>query len=258
MRSPITLLKDAITLFKGNPKLYMGIYLVPLVVTLLMIFVVKDPETSVMSGMDWLVFLTFVVIMMVVNVFMGIAMVNAVHDSTLTVKGAYTKAKKHFWSYIGLGFLISVAVMVGFILLIIPGIIFAVWLSMAYFVLIVENKGITDSMKQSKDYVTGHWWAVFGRMLFLVLASFIVGIVAGIVVGILSFFLPEMIAGLIFTLLNIVLVPISVAYFYLIYRDLSNMKMGGSSVDVPNYNPETPAMQAQSADPGMTQQSGQM
>lgn len=250
MRSPLTLLKDAIGVFKVNPKLYMGIYLVPLVVTFLMVFLVKDPETSYMSGADWVLFLSFIALTMVVNIFMGIAMVFAVSDSNLSVKGAYAKAKPYFWRYIGLVILLSVIVMVGMILLVIPGIIFAVWLSMAYFVLILENKNITDSLKQSKDYVTGHWWGVFGRMLFLVLASIVVGLAAGIVIGIFSIFIPEMVVGILFNLLNLVLVPISVSYFYLLYRDLVNLSQSSNSpIETPNYDPNSQMAEGTNSQP---------
>jgi hypothetical protein len=76
-----------------------------------------------------------------------------------------------------LAFLIALVVGLGFILLIIPGVIFAVFLSMAVPAFIVERKTATDSMSRSWGLVSGSWWHVLGV---IVVAALIAGVINGI------------------------------------------------------------------------------
>lgn len=50
----------------------------------------------------------------------------------------------------------------------IPGIIVAVWLSMAIFIVVTENIRGMQAILRSREYVRGAWWAVFGRVIALV------------------------------------------------------------------------------------------
>jgi hypothetical protein len=95
------------------------------------------------------------------------------------VKASYGYAFSRLWGLIGLALLIAVLVGIGFILLIIPGIIVAVFLSMAIPAFIVERREVTDSISRSWELVSGSWWHVFGVIV-------VAGLLAGIVTGILN------------------------------------------------------------------------
>ena len=58
----------------------------------------------------------------------------------------------------------------GFLLLIIPGFIFAVWYSFAFFGVILENKGIRESLSYSKKLVQGQSWSLFFVIAFFTIA----------------------------------------------------------------------------------------
>ncbi len=95
------------------------------------------------------------------------------------VGGSYRYAFSRLGGLIGLAFLIALVVGVGFILLIIPGIIFSVFLAMAVPAFIVERRGVTESMSRSWNLVRGSWWHVLGVV-------FVAGILASIVNGIIT------------------------------------------------------------------------
>ncbi len=97
----------------------------------------------------------------------------------IDVTGSYKYAFSRLGGLIGLSLLVAVVVFVGFLLLFIPGVIFAVFLSMAVPAFIVERKGATDAMSRSWNLVSGSWWHVLATIV-------VAGILAGIVSGILT------------------------------------------------------------------------
>ena len=104
------------------------------------------------------------------------------------------------------------------ILLVIPGIIFAVWYSFTTMVVVLEGLRGSDAMRKSKSYVQGRWWGVFGRVILL---SIVIGIASSIVdkiFGGLGHY-----AGALFSSLAtaFIFTPFAIAYQYLFYRSLS-------------------------------------
>ena len=103
------------------------------------------------------------------------------------VKASYSYAFSRLLPLIGLALLVGLVVAGGLILLIIPGIIFAVFLSMAVPAFIVERLGVTASMSRSWNLVKGNWWHV---LLVIVVAGIIARVVTSILgaIGGSSFF----------------------------------------------------------------------
>ena len=81
-----------------------------------------------------------------------------------------------------LSIVVAILVFLGFIALIIPGVILAIMFALAFPVLIIENKGVFESMGKSRQLVANRWLKTF--VTFLVLAI-IVGI-SSAVAGALS------------------------------------------------------------------------
>jgi hypothetical protein len=94
------------------------------------------------------------------------------------VEASYRYGLKRLWSVILVSILVGLVVAVGFILLVIPGIIFLVFLSVAIPVLIVEGRRGTEAMGRSWNLVKGNFWHAFGV---IVVAALIVGIISGII-----------------------------------------------------------------------------
>ena len=96
-----------------------------------------------------------------------------------------------------LSIVVGVIVFLGFIALIVPGIILAIMFSLALPVLLIENKGVMESMGRSRELVRNRWLKTFATFLVLgiivLIASLIfsaitapLGIIGPVVNGILS------------------------------------------------------------------------
>jgi hypothetical protein len=94
------------------------------------------------------------------------------------VEASYRYGLKRLWSVILVSILVGLVVAVGFILLVIPGIIFLVFLSVSIPALIVEGRRGTEAMGRSWNLVKGNFWHAFGV---IVVAALIVGIISGII-----------------------------------------------------------------------------
>jgi hypothetical protein len=137
------------------------------------------------------------------------------------VAASYRYALSRLGGLIGLAFLIALVVGVGFVLLIIPGIIFAVFLSMAVPSFIIERRGVTDSMSRSWNLVRGSWWHV---LLVVVVAAILAGIVNNVITAIGgSSFLGAWIAA---AIAQIITAPFVALVGVVLYVDLRARREG--------------------------------
>ena len=81
-----------------------------------------------------------------------------------------------------LSIIVGILVVVGFIALIVPGIILGIMFSLAFPALIIENKGVSDSMDRSRQLV-GHRW---GKSFVLYLVIGIIVVIASVIVSAIS------------------------------------------------------------------------
>lgn len=80
---------------------------------------------------------------------------------------------KKLGSFLGLGFLVAISVLVGFMLCLIPGIYLWVPLTLAFSILVFNDKGASDAYGDSFALVKDEWWITFATMV-------VVGIIVGI------------------------------------------------------------------------------
>jgi hypothetical protein len=69
------------------------------------------------------------------------------------------------------GLLVVLTIIVGLVLLIIPGILFFVWFSLSSQALVMEDKRYTSAMGRSRQLVKGSWWRVFGILLVIAIVT---------------------------------------------------------------------------------------
>lgn len=93
----------------------------------------------------------------------------------------YTKS---IFTFVITSFLTGIIVFAGFILLIIPGIYFAIRLQFSTYLVVDKKLGIMDSIKTSWRITKGHTWNLFlfGLLLFLLNILGIVALVIGLIV----------------------------------------------------------------------------
>ena len=115
---------------------------------------------------------------------------------------------KNLWSFFWVSILVGLAVMGGFILIVIPGFIFAVWFYFSVYVFVFEGLKGTSALKRSKQLVNGYFWPIFGRVLLLSLAVGIVGAIPSFGPIISTFFSA----------------PFAVVYMYTLYDNVKRIK----------------------------------
>ncbi|OGD63017.1 hypothetical protein A2160_05215 [Candidatus Beckwithbacteria bacterium RBG_13_42_9] len=182
-----------------------------------------------------------VVAFIVISIWSGVALIMSLklRSQSLGWKGCYKAA----WPLLGKYFLNSLLVMLiiwgASILLIIPGIIWGVWLSMAIYVVLVEGKTGMAAMKRSKYLVSGYWWAIVGRSIVLGLMALGILIVLAIVNAILKGILGSDIAAVLYQLINIVFQTgfglFFLTFAYLIYENLVRIKGDGEAKSSASY-----------------------
>ncbi len=144
-------------------------------------------------------------------------------DQPMTLGQAFTAAKPLIWPLVITGILVAIFTLIGLVLLVIPGIIVGVWLSLAMFIVVDEQKRGMAAVKQSKEYVKGYWWSVFGRFL---LIGLILGIVSAIIGNIGIMILGVKLGTLLQNIVGLILVPFAVLYEYGVYKNIKAVRGG--------------------------------
>ncbi|MFQ5975179.1 MAG: hypothetical protein ACE5J5_02530 [Candidatus Hydrothermarchaeales archaeon] len=106
----------------------------------------------------------------------------------------------------------GISVAVGLIILIIPGILLAVWLSLFEYVMVFEEKRYLKAFTRSKELVEGYSFEVFSRFLIFTIIWFVIAIVLRSIPYFGSI------------LLDLIFFPYITIYFFVIYKDLSKIK----------------------------------
>src|SRR6266481_4580888 len=148
----------------------------PAILAALIIFLLQN--ISQLSQGLW--FFIFIVLFLVLYIY-GIAtlLYGTIHASA-SIQESYTQAFTKFFPLVWVTFLATFLVFFGYIILLVPALIFGVWYAFSQYVLFEENIGGTLALMKSKEYVKGKWWATFGRIL-------VFGILLGIVIGVSGF-----------------------------------------------------------------------
>lgn len=98
--------------------------------------------------------------------FIGPAVVHIQLKSSLMEKATYDSAwetsKKYWWRFILLAIMVGVTVLVGFILFIVPGIIFLKRYFLSHYALIDQDLGLTESMHKSNELSRNRSMSIYG------------------------------------------------------------------------------------------------
>jgi hypothetical protein len=129
----------------------------------------------------------------------------------------FERVRPYLGTLIVAGILAGLGIAVGFVLLIIPGLILLTWWCLIAPVIVLEGKRVGEAFTRSRELVRGHGWTVFGIVILAVLAS---AIASGLIQGIFSFlgpFLRYWIGGAIASAIvePFVAVALTLMYFHL-------------------------------------------
>lgn len=150
------------------------------------------------------------------------------------INDIWNRVKNYFWSFLLTSIVTGILVILGTLLLIIPGIYLSVMLSIIYMIRMRENLSITDSISRCKTLIQGNWWFTFGLLIVLYLIyylfSFVLSIPAWIIMAInflhavdgnsafMSFLtiVVTIISSLSFIVLSVLIIGVAFHYFSLV------------------------------------------
>ncbi|HET8862082.1 MAG TPA: hypothetical protein VFM94_02405 [Solirubrobacterales bacterium] len=95
----------------------------------------------------------------------------------LGVGDLFSAASPFILPLIGFGILFGIGVTIGFVLLVIPGLILITFWSVGAPAIVVEGIGPIDAFRRSWRLVRGDAWAVFGTLLVVLLIVIVIGVV---------------------------------------------------------------------------------
>lgn len=84
---------------------------------------------------------------------------------------------------IGAGVLAGLGIALGFLLLVVPGLLLLTWWAVIAPVVVIERPGVTPAFGRSRALVRGNGWQVFGVLALLFLLQLIVSTVIGALIG---------------------------------------------------------------------------
>lgn len=117
----------------------------------------------------------------------------AAHDNPDVADLSLLWHPQPFWKYLGASILLALVIVAGFLLLIVPGVIFALMFMFTPFIVIERALGPIEAMKESHRLTYGHKWKLLGFTLLLLLINLlgalalIVGLLVTIPVSTLAF-----------------------------------------------------------------------
>jgi MFS family permease len=194
------ILTTAFEIYKDNAAsllLIVAVVVVPLSLLSALLAQAFAPETTVEIGgppvesrsffVALLAGLIVVAIGFVIGAILQAAILRGAAQATIgdpvDIEGSYRWGLRRLGSVLLISLLVALIVAVGLFLLIIPGIILGVFLSVAIPALVVENQRGTDALKRSWNLVSGHFWHALAVLVVAAIIAAIVGLILGLIGG---------------------------------------------------------------------------
>jgi uncharacterized membrane protein len=121
------------------------------------------------------------VVMILISVFISTlylsatnyAVFNIVEGKKVTAWDNFKQGLKKFWVFLGMTVVVMLIVAVGFMLLVLPGVVAAFFLSFSFYLLVVENLTIGKAISRSFEIVKKNWLLVLVMMLIIMAISMV-------------------------------------------------------------------------------------
>jgi hypothetical protein len=185
-----------------------------------------------------LLYIVLFVLMILVSIWISIVLVLMIDKlskgESVEINKLYETSFAKIPSYLLVAILTALAIFGGFILLIIPGIIFSIWFEFSAYINLLENKnnkGIA-ALKSSKELVSGRWWGVLIRLIVPALAVYLIiivvmvvlAIIVPILAGSLNEYAQMMITNIISSIISLAITPLMLIFGIILYNSLKATK----------------------------------
>jgi ABC-type multidrug transport system fused ATPase/permease subunit len=232
---PGAIVREAWELYKGHWRTF-----VPLA---LIVYIVLGVITFLFALLlGWLGLIIGVIASIVGTFWFQGALVEAVQDvrdgkQDLSIGEMFQRVQPRLPALIVAGLLAGLGIVFGLILLIVPGLFLLTIWSLIVPTIVLEGKSAGESFGRSRELVRGNGWQVFG----VIVITFAVGIVASIVVSILTVWLPDDVKELVRNVIsNTVVVPFIACAWTLMYFALAQGRSAAPAGVPEAYSPPPP------------------
>jgi hypothetical protein len=152
------------------------------------------------------------------------ALVKAVEDvrdgrSDMSLGETFESVRPHLSSIIVAGILAALGIVLGLILLIVPGLVLLTWWILIVPVIVLEGKRAGESFGRSRELVRGFGWNVFGVIILTLLLYLVFSIVLRLVLTPLADWLESFLADIIVGTLAIPLLTVTWTLLYFRLRE---------------------------------------
>jgi hypothetical protein len=176
--SPIALIKAALQIYKKNIRTFLSLGLV--------VFLIGALQSYALHINSSLLLAFTVIAGIVVSYIVYLATIKAASlEQEVKLGDLFAMIQPNIFPAVWVSGLVVLVVISGFLFLIIPGIILAVYLAFAMFAVVLDGKKKTDALIYSSELVHGRWWAVLWR---IIVTNIIIGTAIALVAAVLSSF----------------------------------------------------------------------
>jgi competence protein ComGC len=227
-----SLLRESWNIYTGRFGTFLALALIiasPQLAVLLFGFIQNIPGLAVISALPaFLLAIIYIIIYIIGTMWGTAALLFAIKDRAerISVEESFKRSQDKVMSWWWISILSIFIISAGFFMLIIPGILFAVWYSFAAIVLVAEGAKGMSALRKSKEYVRGRFDEIFVRFLLLGLLYvpiILLGLLLKVIPGSLGLIIQQ-VAGLVFPL---VYTPLLLIFQFVLYEKLKSLHDAG-------------------------------
>ncbi len=226
MRPVDKLIKDSLKIYADNWVFLIKALLVSIALILPLVLGFLPPAAAAMGAifakqkllmvlLAIIFFIVFIILAIIVGSWSQALIYQAIFQAgkgkPLPIRKMLRLAWPKWSTYFLANLLSGIIIFVGFILLIIPGIVFIVWFFFIPYIVVIEKTKVVQALKRSKALVSGQFWGVLGRLALILFISILIASVLARL-------------GPIGPIANFLLSPLWMIGGYLIYEDLAKAK----------------------------------
>jgi hypothetical protein len=174
------------------------------------------------AALTWLGAILAAFVSLVAVFWLQAALVKAVDDvrdgrADLSLGETFAAARAHLGAVVVAGILAAIGIVLGLVLLIVPGLVLMTWWAVIVPTIVLENRRAGESFSRSRELVRGYGWGVFGVIVLVLLLFIGFQIVLGLVLTPLADWLQSFVSQIVSGTLTspFVAVVLTLLYFRL-------------------------------------------
>ena len=140
-------------------------------------------------------------------------------ERDFTIGGLFGSVAPVLPKLVGVGLLAALGIVLGLILLIVPGLVLLTWWAVVGPAVVIEGRGV-DAFGRSRELVRGNGWQVFGVIVVVFVIQFVANLLLGAILGGADSVVGQVIASL---LAGALVGPVAALAAALVYLELRRL-----------------------------------